>query len=346
MGLPAGAIGRVSVVDEHSGTAARARLAVESRADAEVPETLFVKLPPANFQQQLLSNLMDLGEREVAFYRLVGPDVPIRVPRCYGTAVDQRRGRNVILLEDLDNATFRDVRDACSAEEVAAVVDALADLHSAFWESDRFRGDLADYKGRSEPITFLGDTFMRRFMGHTLEGDKTRTAEIVSAEVRRKSRILLDRRRVEDLWEREPQTVVHGDTHLGNLFFEGAKPGFLDWQVSRTGPGIRDVSYFIVSSTEPSLARQIEEPMVDRYVARLATKGIEVDRDHQWKLYRAVVSEFYISAVAALEMNEQTQPEDIARAGVARVGAAAEALDTFDILEELLGGSGRGPQSN
>ena len=48
-----------------------------------------------------------------------------------------------------------------------------------------------------------------------------------------------------DLWEDGETTLVHGDSHLGNLFMDAGCVGFLDWAVLSRGPGVRDVSYYL-----------------------------------------------------------------------------------------------------
>ncbi len=336
MDLPAGTIRSVSVLDEHHGTAARARVAIEADPSAGLPRHLFVKFTPRNFQQHVLMNVMDLGVREVLFYRAVAGAAPIRVPRCYAVQVDTRRGRNAMVLEDLSGAArFRDIREPCDADEAGAVTDALADLHAAFWESERFAGDLAPLVARSAPATFLGELFVRRILGDL----KGQAADLVPPEVQRGSRVLLDQKQAVDaFWAAEPRTLIHGDTHLGNLFFEDAAPGFLDWQAVMAGPGIRDLAYFVIASVDAPRARDIERSLVDRYAQRLAGNGVDTDADHLWTRYRAAVAELYISAVVTSGTGERMQAQAVSRVGVERVVAAVQALDTFEVLAALVAG--------
>lgn len=333
VGAPAGSIRSVTLLDEHHGTAGRARVAIDADPSTGLPSHLFVKFTPRNLQQHLLMNVMDLGLREVLFYRSIAGDAPIRVPRCYGVQVDDRRGRNAMVLEDLSaTARFRDIREPCSPDEAAAVADALADLHAAFWGSPRFTGDLAPLVARSAPATYLGEVFVRRILGDL----KGQAAELVPPEVRRASRILLDdKAAVDRLWASEPRTLLHGDTHLGNLFFEGTVPGFLDWQAVMAGPGIRDLAYFVNASVDSATARAIERGLVDRYAGRLAGRGVDVDAAHLWERYRAAVAELYIAAVVTSGTGNRMQDQTVSRVGVERVVAAVQALDTFEVLRSL-----------
>jgi aminoglycoside phosphotransferase (APT) family kinase protein len=336
LGLAPGTVRDVRVVADDHGTASRARIAVDADPAAGVPSHLFVKYAPPVFGQRLLMNVMDLGTREALFYRAVACKVPVRVPRCHAVHQDLRRGRNVMVLEDLAaTARFRDLTEPISASEAFAVCDALADLHAAFWESDRFAGDLALLVTRSAGANHLADVLVPRLVTRP----RGPAAELISPATRAASRILLDRRaEIEALWRHEPRTLTHGDPHLGNLFFEGDAPGFLDWQATMAGPGIRDVAYFLNASVDVPVARTIERELVDRYAARLRTHGIDADAEATWTRYRAAISEFYIAAVVTAGTSERMQPHAVTRAGVERAVAAVEANDTFAVLAQLLDG--------
>lgn len=336
LGLRLGAIRSVEVVSEDSGTAGRARIAVESEPDVDVPEFLFLKLTPANYLQRMMMQVFDLGSNEVFFYQTLGDVVPVRVPHCHAALIDTRRGRNVIILEDLaDSALFRDIRDPATAAQAEAVVDAMADQHAAFWGTDRFAGDLRSMTGRSAAANFLGDIVRKRFLGNM----KGQAADIVPESVKRQGTIFFERSAdIDAMWAAEPQTVLHGDTHLGNLFFEGDDPGFIDWQVARAGAGARDVAYFTSSSLDIDVRRTVERPLVERYAERLDAAGIEIDLDHLWALYRAGFTEFYTSAVAASEAGERAQDPEVCRVGVERAAAACDEHDSFGVLAALIDG--------
>ncbi|WP_051570724.1 phosphotransferase family protein [Cryptosporangium arvum] len=322
----------VSLLSQDSGTAARARIAL----DAE-PGRVFVKLTPRDVRQQLLMNVVGLGHREVLFYRAVAADVPIRVPRCYAAFDDPALGRIALVLEDLTGkATFRDVRDDVSVAEAGAVVDAFADLHAALWESPRLTGPLAALGPlrRSPVVGVFGRALVRR----ALARPAAPVADLVPAALARRSRVVTENlEAIDDFWAAQPRTLTHGDPHLGNLFFEGASPGFLDWQVATICPGIRDVAYFLVTSLTPANAREHERRLVDRYGERLAAAGITSDPDTLWTSYRAIAAEAYIAALATAGAGERMQPRAVARSGVARASAAVQALDTFDAIADLVG---------
>ncbi|MGW0044213.1 phosphotransferase [Rhodococcus sp. NPDC003348] len=330
--VPPGAITSVRVVDHDSGTAARARIAVQSEAD--LPDSLFCKMPPRNYLQHVLMNVFRLGTKEVAAYRALGDNPPVRAPRCHAAKEDRLRRRAVLVLEDVSpTAEFRTCVDALTAAEARAVVDALADLHAAYWDTDRFADDLRPLAHRSAAEVRLGDLIRRRFLGE-ISGH---TSDLIPAGIKRQCRIFYERSAdIDRLWAAQPQTLIHGDPHPGNLFFEAGSPGFLDWQVASSGAGIRDVAYFLTASVDPDLLRVVERELVERYTSRLAAVGVEVDPDRTWTLYRAAVTEWFLAAVCTAEAGERMQPFEISRVGVQRAVAAVGAHDSFALLATLL----------
>ncbi|HLS75503.1 MAG TPA: phosphotransferase [Nocardia sp.] len=336
MGLPRGSITSVEVLDHHSGTAARARIAVESEA-AEVPGHLFVKMVPSNYLQHVLMNLFRLGMKEIIAYRALGDTPPVRIPRCHVARYSSARRRSILVLEDLSQtAEFRTVVDSVTAEEAAAVVDALADLHAAFWNSPRFDADLRPLARRSATEVRLGEMIRRQFLAE-IDGH---AADLMPEQVKQQCRVFYQRGTdIDAFWASVPRTLTHGDTHLGNLFFEAGSPGFLDWQVAAAGPGIRDVAYFANASVEPGLLRGIETDLVRRYTDRLAAAGVDADFDRTWLHYRAAVTEFLLAAVCTAEAGERMQSAEVSRVGVERAVAGVLAHDSFDVLDALISGS-------
>ena len=337
MGLRSGAIRSVRVIDENSGTAARGRIEVEADTGVDVPDHLFLKFTPHNYLQHVMMLVFELGTREVFLYRTLGDELPVRSPRCFAARVDSLRGRNMMVLEDLSQtARFRDIRDPATANEAEAVVDAMATQHAAFWCTDRFAGDLELLTTRFSPAALvLGDAVRRRFLGNM----KGQAADLVPERIKRQGRIFFERSAdIDAFWASQPQTVLHGDPHLGNLFFEGDTPGFIDWQVAKAGAGVRDVAYFATASVEPDVLRKIERSLVERYATRLEALGVTVEVDQLWPVYQAGVTDFYTSAVAASEAGERAQDPGVTRVGVERAVAAIEAHDSFTVLETLVDG--------
>ncbi|MGX1811075.1 phosphotransferase family protein [Nocardia sp. NPDC055321] len=331
LGVRADGIRGFRVLDADSGTAARVRIGLDGD---DVPASLFLKLPPRDYTQHVLLNLFGLGVREVLAYRALGETPPVRVPRCHYSGVGAGGRRSVLLLEDLaGSARFRTVRESVSAAEAFAVADAMAALHGSYWESARFGADLAPLTRRTAAEIRLG-TLIRRVFLRDIKGH---AADLIPAPMKRRARMFFERAgEIDAFWAAQPRTLTHGDPHLGNLFFQGAEPGFLDWQIAGAGAGIRDVAYFACASVEPELLRGIERELVERYEQGLARHGVRVDGQWLWTCYRAATTELFLAAVCTAEAGDRMQPAAVSRVGVERAVAAVEAHDGFGTLARLL----------
>ena len=139
-------IAGATIEEVHTGTASRSRLYIryaEPLQGLPGPVSLFVKSTPPDFGSSLFGVLLDLGGNEVSFYRHIRPDLQVKSPRVFYCEGDSRN--YVMLLEDLgdQDCDFRDLASKCSLGEATSVVTTLAELHAAFWQSERFERDLA-----------------------------------------------------------------------------------------------------------------------------------------------------------------------------------------------------------
>jgi len=337
--FPGVRVRRLETLAEDAGTTQRARLAVmyddPGRGDAP-PESIFVKLAPADLRTRLFVNLLCLGSTEVRFYRELALDVPVDVARVFHVR-SGRAGRFVLVLEDLAarGVRFAEVGQPITVETARLVVRGLARLHAAFWESARFRADLAWLERGHHDATYrIG----RLLSAVSVKPMLARFGDLVPAELRAAAgRIACARDRLEAAWARPPCTVIHGDAHAGNLYYPPGGVGFLDWQVVQRGQGMRDVTYFLVHSLSTELRREREGELIDLYRATLGEHGVvpppaEAARG-QYRLHAlyAWIAAAVTSAAATL------QSERIVRAGLARSCAAVMDLDSLAALECLPG---------
>jgi aminoglycoside phosphotransferase (APT) family kinase protein len=331
-------VARAVTLGEESGTTTRARLGLRwDRVDPTLPSSVFVKFAPRPFKTRLFANLMALGHREVLFYRQIRPGVPVRTPLVYAAEFEQAGGRFALVLEDLaaTDAQFDDLRRPCTPDQAEAVVTALGRLHAAFWESPRFRTDLAWVGShRSDPNAALIDALVRRSVRQV----EATFPQLLPAEVRRLGPAIVGRRpEVDALLANAPTTLQHGDTHRGNLWFDDNVPGFFDWQVVRCGPGVRDVSYFLVTSMATDQREAHQRDLVRSYVHAVNSFGsLDIGFDAVYASYRLHAVEPWIAATVTAAFGG-LQAADIAAAGLRRSVAAVCELETFESIQRLLG---------
>ena len=331
LGLPVVELHRLG---GHDGTSARARLGLRYAAGHEGPATLFAKLPSPSLSVATFGSVMALGANEVRFYRTLSREVPVTTPRPWLAQASPRGERFVLLLEDLEGCCFGAVERGCSAEQARAVVGDLARLHALFWESPRLSRDLAWLPRRgAEPAPRVARLLCRLAAGPALRRHGAR----VSDRLRRAApRIQALRERLEASWAEPPLTLLHGDPHLGNLYFQpDGRPGFLDWQVVRCGQGMRDVSHFLISSLAVANRRAWEDELLRHYVESLAAAGVRgfALADARRQLCLHSFYEWFASTVTAAA--GALQSEAVAAAAIERAAAAIEDHDALNALEAL-----------
>ena len=68
------------------------------------------------------------------------------------------------------------------------------------------------------------------------------------------------------MWRSLSQSLLHGDTHRGNLGFHHHGVTLFDWQVTGQGPALKDLAYFAATSLDTDLRRSIERDLVRDYI--------------------------------------------------------------------------------
>ena len=334
-------VSRVEADAVSSGTTSRARLALSYQGPgrrADLPETMFVKLAPRDLPSRLFVSLFGLGRGEVAFYQSAREGLPVRAPQVYFAASAPRGARFALLLEDLAacGCRFADVTSPSDPERASAVMRALARLHARFWESPRLHGDLARLRRNSpeDPVFRVG----RILCDLSVRPALRRFGELVPEELQRAAGFVAQRRLLlESLWARPPLTLIHGDAHLGNLFFDGEQVGFLDWQVAQPGQGLRDVTYFLTNSLAIPTRRAHGEDLIRVYLAALAEAGgPPVPFSVAWEQHRLHALYTWISCIVTAAA-ATLQSESVVRAGLERSSAAVIDLDSLGALREQTG---------
>jgi aminoglycoside phosphotransferase (APT) family kinase protein len=202
----------------------------------------------------------------------------------------------------------------------------MATLHAHFWESPRFRDDLAwvpHYESRKRDMAW------ERFITGQMVGLTRRRFEATLGEplVRAAETVMKRRDLLERLWSEGPRTLVHGDAHFGNLYFVDDEPGFLDWQVCARAPGMRDVSYLLCNSLPAELREARERDLIAGYLEALRARGVEAPSfETAWHQHRLFALYTFIAAAFTAAAGEGLQARPIAEAGLQRATRAVEAL--------------------
>ena len=344
---------RVEVLDAHSGTTGRARVAVTwGDPSSDRPPSLFVKLAPFDERQRRFVDLVGLGLAEARFYRDVASDVPVRVPVVHHASTDDD-GRYIMVLEDLEasGCRFPSPSDDDVVDTVAAVIDALAHLHARFWESPRLNTSIGRNAALRAPPVTVGKAAATGDLAWVASGGRVafegggpfiqkaldRFGDEMGPTFRRLAELYVEHTsRIAELLAAGPPTLIHGDPHLGNLFMDGDQAGFFDWGMVWRATGVRDVAYVLGNSTRPEIRRAHEREWLAHYVHVLRASRIELDLETAWAQHRLLVIYAWASATSTAAMGSRWQTVEVGQGGMARATAAVEDLESVPLLESLL----------
>lgn len=321
----------VSILDAHSGTTGRAKIQITTQA--ELPETLFVKLQPFDQEQRDFLAMIGLGVSEAKLYASVGDRLPVRVPRCWYSTYDEGDSAFIMVLEDLDasGCRFASAEDDDVVDIATSLVDELGTLHSAFWGDDLDWLSMHALSPSDSP-----EARERQAMGAAIvESALEQFAADLPAEFERLGRIYVGHHReITQLWNEGERTLIHGDDHIGNLFVEGGRTGFYDWAVASRYPGMRDVAYFLCNSLPTEVRRSEEDRLINRYLSGLSAGGVDLNADLAREQYRLFSIYSWISATTTAAMGSRWQPAEVGYRAMERTTRAIIDLDVLGLLDE------------
>lgn len=313
------------------GTASKARLNLEYAVDgnpSDLPSVMYVKGGFHGPEQMALAGAGYL--RECVFYSHYAPKLgDLEVPRSYFAAADKQTGQAIMLLDDLTarQVHFGNATKPISPDIAASVLEWQARLHGKFWNV----ADTGEFEAWPGTIKQVMDTLLSpKYWSETISRE---LAQPVPEQMRDPTRV---RQALEGMWRafenRGPQTLIHGDAHLGNMYFlPDGSPGYLDWQSPLRGPWSDDVTYFLIGSLSIDDRRRNERELLRHYLECLGTfiQHEVPSFDPVWLAYRQQVMHGFMWVSTPASM----QPDDIVGANVERFCAALDDLETLKALD-------------
>ena len=322
----------VEVLDQAFATNQRVRVGLEYAAGEVGPPSVHVKLPSLDADHRKMIGAAAMGEREARFYADVAPSVDLRVPQTYWAA-GADDGSFALVLEDLVAAgcDFSNGTWGVTADAASGALEDLARLHARF-EDPAVRAAVAPWlkppgPGRSDMTAQL--------LGNVLDqwSEALTPAYIATGEL-----YVEHHNRIDELWNAGPQTYIHGDPHIGNVFLDQQRVGFFDWGLSRLSTHLRDVSYFLTMTVDPDERRRSGPDLLRHYLQALrAAGGADISFEDAWSVHRVqaaytVVATFLVFMPSYATEEAQALGADLRR----RSESALEDLDVVDALRAAL----------
>jgi hypothetical protein len=294
---PGAAVTSVDILDTRGygeanvSTSARATLRVRYGAGTPVglPTRLLAKMSLG--ADSWCGQLHALYRNEVDFYTRLRPEMDIETARALGGRFDAATNQYVLVLEDLGvhGARFPSIMDDFSVDNVRSILDTLAKLHARYWQSPRFGTDLAWVETHTAgDIETLMDGLIRAGILSEIAKEKYKRefiGRMGTSEEELHAGVAALKRHQSTL----PQTLLHGDTHIGNVYvLPDGRGGLYDWQISVRGYCLHDVCYHITTALAIDRRHQHERELLAFYRDRLAAHGVAQPPDLEtlWLEYR------------------------------------------------------------
>jgi len=240
----------------------------------------------------------------------------------------------VLLLEDLAarGCRFSDGAWGVGADAAAGALEDLARFHARF-EDASIRDALAPWLRAPEggPGSEATAGLMRMVLDQN--------AESLSPAYRAIGELYTEHHAwFHEMWHDGPPTYVHGDLHIGNVFLDGDRVGFIDWGLSRTSTHLRDASYFLTMTVDIEERRANEEALLRTYLDALRSAGgVEISFDDAWQAHRLQSSYTVVATFLAYMPSYRTgDGVTLGKSLLARANAALEDLEVVDAVRAAL----------
>jgi hypothetical protein len=329
--FPGVTVRSVAVVELRQVTNTHALLEIGYGGPTAAPARLFCKMLPLDPARRPLLAASRMGTKEVRFYDQVAPRLPMRVPDVVVARHDPADESFVLLMEDLATSGCRvsDGTWGIDPEAAAVALGDLAALHVRYEDAGRRKAEVP-WAPLATEVPPYGMVPLRFGLEHHRDRLSPTFARVAELYVDRPGELV-------SRWAAGPgpATLVHGDPHIGNLFDDHGRTGFLDWGVLNVTTPLRDASYFINLAMQVDDRRAHQEDLLRHYLdRRLAAGGAAIGWDEAWQAHRLHALYCVVAACSIATFPEGVSEErrTFADAFLARVEAAIDDLGSLDAL--------------
>jgi len=325
-----------------------------SSAGRIVIKPTYAKSSPPNLPVQIVAKVANnpgtdgskersgnpLYANEAKIYTQLRPSTFLEAPFAFGGAYDSKSNTLLLLLEDLRErgAKFTNVTTPVNVKTIQSLLDQLAGLHARYWDGPELNSTLnwmaRHTKGNLYNL-FNTPEIVPRHVRHQIQTEQFKR-EMVQRLHTTVDELFERLQKVQLHQAQLPQTVCHGDTHIGNTYtLPGDKGGLLDWQLASQGFALHDVSYVIATGLSIEDRRVHERALLDYYREQLLAKGVKSppSQTEFWAEYcRAMVWCVYIGWLTTPVINYGW---NITVMNHLRVMTAYEDLETSKLIDAL-----------
>jgi hypothetical protein len=320
------------LIDVNHGTCTKIRFELdldEAGREAGIPDRVILK---GGFEAH--SRMMAyMHAQEVHSYADVAPWSPLRFPNCHFAAFDAEAGQGIVIMDDLvaRGVTFLHPQRPQEPEDVAKRLTMLARHHAMTWgKPDILPGGRFGWAENVADATYFDTVLKPGIWEAYVDSARGAAASVCFHDL---DWMIASKQKIDGLCRSLPLMILHGDTHLGNLYIDtDGEPGFFD-SLPHLAPAMYEISYHVTGALDVPVRRTHERQLVAHYREELIRNGVEPpsldEFMHQFGCFLA--NGYAIFLVNASEF----QPEAINTAYTARFSSAMLDHDTAGLLDRL-----------
>lgn len=294
------------------------------------PASIFIKCQ-GRLGKRLLLSTMGLLTPETKLLGS-GETLPIETPQIFAAGINRLKLDSLIVMEDLTlrGAVTNMVTRPFAIERIYRGLDQLARLHGRYWNN------IPPSLSCVEPWKMLPGWRLLALLAGAKGVPRMRkygVIDMIPPELHPWQSCLWLTRRAIELSSEGPQTLIHGDTHVGNTYdLPNGDLGFVDWQCVHIGSWSRDVAYFMMCGLDVEDRRQHEKEMLRYYLEALGKAGgTTLSWDDMWNAYRNAPAYGLVAWISTLA-GDDYQPDAVNLKYIERFGAAYKDLETGRLL--------------
>ena len=320
------------VLEVMPGTSTKIRVAIDYADpvhDRTLPRRVIVKGGFEDHSPALAAMFLN----EIRFYRDIQPIAALRTPMALFAARDPSSHQAIVVMEDLSarGVTFCTPLQPQGFAMCARRLGDLARFHAQSWNAPDFapggRWDWVRSRFTTDSAAYAARYLRPEVWNHYMTLPR---AAAVSSRLHDRAWMAHALHRLGEIDAQGDRCILHGDTHLGNLYVEAdGTPGYLDMQVTRANWAL-EVAYHIATSIDLADRRRWEGALLEGYLLALRSAGVAPpELDTAWRAYvRALAYAYFIFVINEVRF----QTEAVNSANTARVGAAMIDLGTMEAL--------------
>ncbi len=290
-------------------------------------DSLVAKFPSPSQANRAVAGSYDMYGREVAFYRNIASQIPVRTPVCYHAEFDQATQDFVLLIEDLRDFDVGDQVAGCSVEQARTVVSAIAALHASTWQPrDRFslisHNNPAQCNGMIAGFEMGWPVVLERFRELVPEAALIAGEKMAAATPR-----LLQE------MSTPPVCLSHADVRLDNVFFGASEIALVDWQSVCTSAPEQDLAYFLTQNVPIDVVR--EHDLEGLYLDELCAHGVacpRADFERRYRLCALYLLNYAVIIAGTLDLGN-ARGEALGRTLLGRCFASLDEMGAFALLQ-------------